>query len=378
VSRPLRFGYAYWGFLGDVKYHNNREVSTPDGNASYSWSILWEVQRRGWDVFLLQRDRDWESWNRLGDEIFGSFATTERTSAYMYAHATQDSQGHTLASLDDLGGLDVVLIEWRWPIPGRNTPSDEKSPEFQPDLLRQREILRWCQKKKIPVIIWDLDHKLTAEDEVLWEPRAIFETSMLPLKLTMDRVPVMPPVLPEVLLEHATRPCSPTRKLVYIGSRYERDEAIDTWIKPVSEEFPFEVEFWGNWTNEPHLSEARERWPNVLLNGRIGMRDFRRVYSTAAAVPLLAKESYQKTGFMTPRPWEAIIFGSIPVGFYDHLGVREITPYVAEDPDDFVEMVWAISELPLHRRDEDRRDIANNLGEMMDVKWFVDAIEKCI
>jgi glucosamine 6-phosphate synthetase-like amidotransferase/phosphosugar isomerase protein len=34
-------GYFYWGFLGDKKFNIKlKEVSTPDGNAFYSWSIL--------------------------------------------------------------------------------------------------------------------------------------------------------------------------------------------------------------------------------------------------------------------------------------------------------------------------------------------------
>ena len=52
-------GYFYWGFLGDKKFRNGKEVSTPDGNAFYSWSIISELQKRGYDVALyLDQDKE--------------------------------------------------------------------------------------------------------------------------------------------------------------------------------------------------------------------------------------------------------------------------------------------------------------------------------
>ena len=44
----MNVGYSYWGFLGDKKLDEKfNEVSTPDGNAFYSWSIIREIQKRG-------------------------------------------------------------------------------------------------------------------------------------------------------------------------------------------------------------------------------------------------------------------------------------------------------------------------------------------
>ena len=46
-------GYFYWGYLGDKKFDKNgNEVSTPDGNAFYSWSIIKALQDAGHLVYL--------------------------------------------------------------------------------------------------------------------------------------------------------------------------------------------------------------------------------------------------------------------------------------------------------------------------------------
>ena len=49
----MRIGYSYWGFLGDRKYDDNGKIlSTPDGNAFYSWSIINKLQSDGHTVFV--------------------------------------------------------------------------------------------------------------------------------------------------------------------------------------------------------------------------------------------------------------------------------------------------------------------------------------
>ena len=65
----MRLGYSYWGFLGDYKEdHLGNALSTPDGNASYSWSIIHEAQSRGHEVYLMQQDRDWPAYKRHGPD----------------------------------------------------------------------------------------------------------------------------------------------------------------------------------------------------------------------------------------------------------------------------------------------------------------------
>jgi len=378
----LRIGYSYWGFLGDNKVDNGgAEISAPDGNATYSWSLIWEMQRRGHTVHLMQEDRDWPGWRRWGSGNFAAFSQEKRTEAYTKLL-------HTFGSSEILPELDVLLVEWRFPIVGRNCvqgPSPDKflfmmniqegviADGFQPDLFRQVQILNHYKGKKTKIIFWDLDHKVEKRDEEYWKPDAIFETSETPLELSMKRTRVEPPFIISDLLQHTTLPADPARKLVYIGSRYERDDIITKWIKPASDRYPNEVEFHGNWLKT--ADECRKLWPNVSYNDRCTVKDFRKIYGTAMACPLLAKKSYLESGFITPRVWEALLFGTLPVGLGTAKGIEQyvLDEMIVWDPDDLIHMMdW------LPQDEEERRKMRESNVEkleFMDARHFVDKVE---
>ena len=182
----MRIGCSYWGFLGDNKFDaSGNEVSTPDGNATYSWSLLWEMQIRGHLVYMMQHDRDEVGWRMGADGLFSAFSQQRRTDAYL---RTIRTDGHRLPE------LDVLILEWRFRIPGRNCPSDNVMSTHdvysQPDLDRQVELLRHYRERNTKIIIWDLDHKLLPLEEAYWQPDAIFETSVSPPFPGVRRTPV--------------------------------------------------------------------------------------------------------------------------------------------------------------------------------------------
>jgi len=371
----LRIGLSFWGFLGDNKIDNGgAEISAPDGNATYSWSIIWEMQRRGHIVYAMQEDRDWPAFKRWGSGNFASFAKEKRFDSYRNLKPTF---GHNFPE------LDILLLEWRWPIDGRNCEilPDEgiysiDRNKHQPDFIRQLELLNVYKDAKTKIIFWDLDHKLSAQQEQLWKPDAIFETSVTPLELTMKRTRVEPPFIISDLTEHPTLPQDPNRKLVYVGSRYERDDVITEWIDPAQDELPIHsVEFHGNWLNT--VNECKKLWPRISYNGRVTTQDFRRIYGTAVACPLLAKKSYLESGFITPRVWEALLFGTIPIGLGTAKGIEQYVDLVATDGLDMIEVVKMLSEADLKQRDEMRRANIAKL-DFMDARHFVDKIENVI
>jgi len=378
----MRIGYSYWGFLGDNKIDGGgAEISAPDGNATYSWSLIWEMQRRGHTVHAMQDDRDWPGWKRWGQGNFAAFSMDKRRDAYCQLK-------HTFGSSEILPELDILLVEWRFPIPGRNCgASDEKGvafpvteqgilrPEFQPDLWRQVEILNHYKTKNTKIIIWDLDHKVEKRDELHWKPDAIFETSHSPLELSMKRTRVEPPFIISDLMQHPTLPPDPKRKLVYIGSRYERDDVITEWIGPVSKLFSGQVEFHGNWL-KTH-TECVGLWPDVSYRDRCTVKNFREIYGTAGACPLLAKRSYLDSGFITPRVWEALLFGTLPVGLSTTKGIDQYCDLVAKTPDDMKHIVEFTAHMDLKLRDQYRRENAAKL-EFMDAKHFVDKVENVV
>lgn len=366
----MRIGYLFRGFLGDVKMdaHGN-EVSTPDGNATYSWSIEHECNRRGYKLIPLGPNLDAPAAERKGTALFDSFSGPDRTMSY----ERMLKRGWARLSDKKLPELDLVLVEWRWPIPGRNTPDDRGTIGFQPDLDRQVEVLQHYSDLGVPIVVWDLDHKLTLDDEELLEDRVrVIETAVAPRNILIPRTRVEPPCVTKQLLWNKLDTRIPTHHIGYIGSRYERDETIDEWIKPITPYGTHRAKFWGKW--EP-ADDVRARWPGITFAGRIGVKGFYDAYSRVAVVPLLAKQSYYETGFITPRPWEAILFGTIPIGLNGHLGIEQYTEFVAKDAEDLLSIAKDLRAMSPIRREVIREEAAHKLSHM-DVRNFVDTLER--
>lgn len=365
----MRLGYLFRGFLGDIKLGaDGQEVSTPDGNATYSWSIEDECYRRGHRLIPLGENLDAPAAASLGQNIFSAFSPKKRLRSY----ERMLQRGWSQLSHKTLPELDAVLIEWRWPIPGRNTVADRGTQGYQPDLDRQLQVMRHYADLGVPIVVWDLDHKLTAQDELLWAGAIdVIETAVSPRILTKVRHRVEPPFVMRDLLQHDIDERMPSHHLGYIGSRYERDETIDEWIKPITPPGTHRARFWGKWESD---ADVRERWPGVTFSGRIGVSGFRAAYCRVAGVPLLAKKSYYESGFITPRPWEALLFGAIPIGLKGHHGVEAYAAKVASDPADLLQhATWLRGLSPIRRRVV-REESAHMLSHM-DVRHFMDVIE---
>ena len=155
-------GYFYWGYLGDKKFDKNgNEVSTPDGNAFYSWSIIKALQDAGRTVYLFS-DRDDVGFTKMNSDLFASFAQNARTAAYIDAI-------HPLERKDEdhlFNAMQYAIVEWRWEIPGRNDAQTKlNNPSvYQPDLEMMKDVISRCKANNVPVVVFDLYYKLTEED----------------------------------------------------------------------------------------------------------------------------------------------------------------------------------------------------------------------
>jgi hypothetical protein len=305
----------------------------------------------------MQENRDTHSIFSHGDDSFSAFSRNKRADVYMN---TLQTNGH------DLPELDVLLVEWRWPIPGRNCGGAYSDP----DLDRQTQLLRHYSGTKTKIIVWDLDHKLSYTDEMTWRPDAIFETSVFPRLQHTRRTRVEPPFVIDDLLQFKTLDVHSLKKLVYVGSRYERDEIITEYVKSTSDAYPGQVEFYGNWSKT--IDECKSLWPNISFRNRITTRGFRKAYGDAAACPLLAKKSYIKSGFMTPRVWESVLFGTIPVSIGEMY--PEYTVHSAWSGRHMLGISMELSNLSWKQRDLLRQELAHRM-RFMDAKYFVDKIE---
>lgn len=335
-------GYSYWGYLGDTKYDVNGNIaSTPDGNAFYSWSIISGLLKDGNKVIQVMPDRDYVGFEKERGGLFSSWCSKERLNAYKSMVKMPKESEMKLASKGSIfeiwnkNGLkdcDVILHEWRMPIPGRNTFSiryiaqkyndsvDYKN--YQPDFFMQECLCEYCNIYKIPMIIFDLDYKLTSEmlDELpnkdnifvfelgyKWEGK---NSMHVEIPFDFDRIFDIPVANTGMLKNN----------IIYVGNRYERDWCIDKYI-------PTELNgviVYGNWLESNR--DSKVRWPNIEFGKRLQTKEMANVYNNSVCTLLLAKKEYVENNFMTARIIESIFYGCVPL-FIEEYGEECIKRY---------------------------------------------------
>lgn len=380
----MNVGYGYWGFLGDTKYKEDKggnivPVSTPDGNAFYSWSIISELQKLGHNVVNLMPDRDEPGFSVYGPNLFSAWAKEARTQAYLNMqegikgfHFEDSAIEAIKVELTEASELvDLVLWEWRWQIPGRNdTETLTTNPDlFQPDYLLQDAWLTHFKANNIPVIVFDLDYKLTTADIIKYSIAGVIELGdkwqgvgyceakrvQIPFGFRhINEFDVLDPVDP----------------IVYIGNRYERDWCVNKYL-------PKGSIVYGNW-NEGGRESAKE-WPNLTFRPRLQTADMQQAYAKAAVTPLLAKREYCDMGFMTARLIEAVFYGCFPLFLKEFKGYEAYLPKslqhtaMVASSYDVAKAAASLMEYPDSRRNMVYQ-LRYHLSTFMDAKYFVQAI----
>lgn len=387
-------GYSFWGFLADVKMNENGErISTPDGNAFYSWSIFLELQRRGYSVVSVMPDRDKPAVDRLGSDAFKSWATIPRLDAYLksshigyksdYKCLTK-SQVFELWNNQKLYECEFILHEWRMQVVGRNTVLNvwDRPEGWQPDLFIQQCLIEYCTIYKIPLVIFDLDYKLTKSQfgAILKETRYTsvielgnkWQTTCFKDRATTVYIPFAFDYINRFGVIFV-----PTDSLVYIGNRYERDWCIDKYIP----ESMMGCTVFGNWTESGR--DSKQRWPLINFGPRLQTEELLNAYSNSLCTVLLAKRDYCRYSFMTARLVEAVFYGTVPL-FIEEYGKDTIKNFAGE----YADMLTVTSKEDVINKVEYFR---NNLGERvevitylrkylrkMDASVFVSEIEKIV
>lgn len=293
-----RVGYAWWGFMADVRMKNAAPFSSPDGSLLHAFSIVRALQKRNIQVYRLYPNRDEHYVWLRGENAFASFSQDERWQAYLNVAEPQ----HAITKMGSLfkwPDVDLVLCEWRMPTRYNQLPITDE--EYEPDFDLQVEMIRHYRAKGVPLICLDLDYKMTAVDDQLFD---------FVLEPGFKRGPAHHFDVP-FLFDHLLQfeQLAPQEKIVYIGNRYDRDEAFERFFGEPSEKVRFHV--YGNWKEQNRDSEAR--WPHVYFHDRIQPHQLQEAYAEALATPLLLKDEYNAHGFMSIRVLEALLFGTIPL-----------------------------------------------------------------
>lgn len=405
-------GYSYWGYLGDVKFDKKGEVvSTPDGNAFYSWCIIRELQKRGYEVIQIMPDRDAKGFELLDDVLFSSWLMVERTKAYTgtkkisyenmdftrYTKFYQKQKAVTMIKElimsyidENCADMEFILHEYRMLIPGRNDIESISNENWQPDYLIQQCLFEYCCKMHKKLILFDLDYKMDfgvyhnlknngCQVTVFDLGTKWIQYSELMLMST--DVSVKQVFIPfdfdniNYFDTHGKR----TYNLTYIGNRYERDWCIDKYISGALSG----CIIYGNWLEGGR--DTRERWPNLCFGERIQTKDMRYLYCDSVSTILLAKEEYCKHDFMTARIIEAIFYGTVPL-FIEEYGEETIKRYAG----DYADFLTVRNSLDVCNKIETLRNMSKGAWiniiieymrdrlKFMDVKYFVNTIEEVI
>ncbi|ASU81098.1 hypothetical protein CDG81_13515 [Actinopolyspora erythraea] len=269
----LRIGYSFWGFLGAGI------IDTPDGGRSHRCTLVDALIAAGHEIVFLQANRDFVE---AGSDLRGTYQWDER----------------------GLPELDLLFLEWRWPIAGRNT-----TPCGQPghtcDLHRQQQLLDHYTDQGLPTILWDKDQQLPAEDPL--RQRSTVTVAEAALHPNPGAYSLLFPVADEDL--DAFDPASAAAEtrswpLVYVGNQYDRDTAFDTYFVPAAARHRHRV--CGKWP-------STDRWPQVQFTGRIPFTAVDALYRDAISTVLLLPERYTRRGQMTQRLFEAVLTGCLPL-----------------------------------------------------------------
>ena len=309
-----KVGYSYWGFLADIKLDSNyNELSTPDGNAFYSWSIIYNLLINGYDVVTIMPNRDKYAVAKYGKNAFLAWLTDKRYSAYHCSISLSYDHYNMLEVFDvwdkdKLYECDFIIHEWRMLIPGRNDFASKDIVNWQPDYFLQECLLQYCDMHNIKLFIFDLDYKLSESDISHMKNVTVLELGNKWKDSSLKSMTVYIPFDFSGINEFTPSPVNERQyDLVYIGNRYERDWCIDKYI-------PEDMEnciIYGNWKESGRDSEAR--WPLLKFGKRLQLRDMHDAYDSAICTILLAKQEYCQYHFMTARIIEAIFYGCVPL-----------------------------------------------------------------
>lgn len=279
----MKIGYSFWGFLGPGV------TDTPDGGRSHRRTLIDGLRARGHQVVFLQADRD-----RVE-------AGLDLSDTYTWNAGFPD--------------LDALFLEWRWPIPGRNTTACS-SPGHTCDLHRQNELLAHytllasslradIPQSGTPTIVWDKDRTLPASHPLRVAGHVtICEPALSP---TPGARTLLFPVADQALdAADPTTLAAAARDLplAYVGNQYDRDDAFAQFLAPAAAHLSHLVA--GKWTRTGD-------WPHVHFTGRIPFGQVEPTYRRALATVLLLPARYADAGQMTQRLFEAVLAGCLPL-----------------------------------------------------------------
>jgi hypothetical protein len=391
----MKIGYSAWGFVGDGV------LDSPDGGRLTRSLFLSHLIDKGHSIVWLQKNRDVDV---NGKPLFSASQKTN------YEINWEKAQLCDLQYDEAFPDIDMLFLEWRWPLVGRNffpdgSENHKSDKNYTPDLDRQKELLaHYATKTNAKIVIWDKDETMTPLDEqglieLMYRPGsrrrsdAAFRNIVSEICVTRDIVILSPALFPiKQVLPRSTLlfPCDLTkirgtrvnheiRYLIgYVGSQYDRDQQVYRYINPFAFKHPQQVIFAGNWMKYPEKAKRNEvNFPCIQFTDRILPRDMWKIYTSCLTSVLLCKQNYAEHGHITQRIHEVAANGVIAIGLREQKGIERfiLEDNIVSDAYDLEAQIDYLMRLSI----EKRQQILNQQIEMLesfDIKNVISEFEK--
>ena len=338
----MHLGYAFWGFCEE--YKDSVIVETPDGGRFTRPIFVKELFKRGIDVVCLQQKRE-----------------------------RAPLKG--LRFSNDFPKIDALFVEWRWPTYKNYTLHPQHENRFyEPDLDRQSALLNFYSGK-IPIVVWDTDLKVRNYiikkygKNVIWTEPSFFCKNKDFLSM---------PYFTDYDLE-LFKPTIPKKRVVYVGSNYERYWAIDKYFYNIGEKYKdIDIQFYGNWLNispeRPEQAKQIIRYSKYInFNKRNKFLDGMKIMNESICTIHLMKEEYCKYGLITPRYFESLASNCIAF-IPEEFPVQLYGKKFEAKAEDIVEKIEALSKLTISQRKaviDEQKQVAKAISPQTQVSTFV-------
>lgn len=310
-------------------------IDSPSWLNTYMHFIILEWKKRWDEIFWLQKDIEKNNF------VVKSFYEEERKEARNYLKYSDN----------EFPELDSIYIEWRFPIPWRNTEDAKWSEWYQTDLERQTEIIEhYIKDKNCKINILDQDYKMTIEDEQKlfdlvqkyrdWnvENFRILDNWTNPKTLIFERQHIWIPFDYEKIKSNwlsNLRTCynenwvnwshiDSSVVLTYIWNNYERNRVINSYLEEIKkdEDLKNKIHFYWNWQKywKWKLDQLFKDFSNmdiINFHPRITKEMINWLYSLSLAVPLFLKDDYMEHWFLTQRFLETLNWWSIAIWIWE-------------------------------------------------------------
>lgn len=390
----MRIGYSAWGFVGDGV------LDSPDGGRITRSLFLSHLIDKSHSVVWLQKNRD------IDANAKPLFSVSQKP---IYESDWEKTQLCDLQYTDSFPQLDMLFLEWRWPLIGRNffpdgSDNHKLDKNYTPDLDRQKELLaHYAAKTNTRIVIWDKDETMTYADEydlikLMYDVSPEFSISEFEAKVSeinaaRDIVILSPALFPiKQVLPRKTLlfPCDLTKIrgtrvnheiryfIGYVGSQYDRDEQVYKYINPFAFKHPQQVIFAGNWMKYPEKAKRNEvNFPCISFTDRILPRDMWKIYRTCLTSVLLCKQNYAEHGHITQRIHEVAANGVIAIGLREQKGIERfiLEENIVSDAYDLEARITYLMQLSIEKRQQ-ILDKQIELLEPFDIKNVISEFER--